>query len=107
MQKEVKIQEWDTGGTLHSRVTETEKELFLEHIETLKRGEFIEPIMQKGEGSYHSRKEFFHLKNETDINSLNKEDLLRLIRAFSYDGFSGLEVDISGKKYHITFSKSE
>ena len=55
----------DTGGSLFERVRETEKDLFLELWPRIIAGEILPTSPQNGTGIYHSKRDFFDLKQKS------------------------------------------
>jgi methionyl-tRNA formyltransferase len=92
----------DTGGSLHQRVREAEEKLFLNYWPGILKGESLAAIPQPvNKGNHHTKKEFFALKREASLETLSGTELLRLIRCLSFPGFSGLEVTIGERKFHL------
>ncbi len=81
----------DTGGSLFQRVREAEKKLFLEFFPKLSQGETPAAVAQGQGGSYHSRQEFFDLKNSFDWRKEKPEDVNRLSRCLTFPGYPGLK----------------
>jgi methionyl-tRNA formyltransferase len=92
---------YDTGGSLFQRVREAEKVLFLEYLPLIISQQNIPARDQSKGGSYHSKKDFFELKKNTNIEKLSSTDLLRLIRCFTFPGYKGLEVSFEKVRYEI------
>ncbi len=94
----------DTGGSLHDRVREAEEQLFLSYWPRILEGERLPAVPQAaGEGSYHTKREFFAIKEQAPVGSLSGAEVLRLIRCLTFPGFSGMEVSAGGKKFHLRF----
>jgi len=101
-QVEVDYSPDDTGGTLHQRVREAEKNLFLEYWPRMLSGEAIPAWPQPADsGSYHSRKEFFALKQGASAKDMAACDLINLIRCLTFPGYSGLEIDLGKNRVEI------
>jgi methionyl-tRNA formyltransferase len=99
-QLQVVYSETDTGGSLHQRVQEAEKTLFREHWPKLMKAETISAFPQPANsGSYHSKKEFFALKQPTDMATMTGADLIRLIKCLTFPGYSGLEIVLEDRLY--------
>ena len=97
----------DTGGSLHERVRESEKILFLEYWPKITSGERIPSFPQPEGGTYHSKKEFFELKQQAKWQSMTSVDLVRLIRALTFPGYSGLEITLGNRKFAISLEPLE
>jgi methionyl-tRNA formyltransferase len=92
----------DTGGTLHQRVREAERNLFLEYWPRILAGEPLLARPQPGNGgSCHNRKEFIELKQRANPNELAGEDLIKLIRCLTFPGYSGLEIELGKGRFEI------
>ena len=101
-QRRVAYHDDDTGGSLHARVTQAEKQLFLDYWPGMLAGADLETVPQPtGQGSYHTKSEFFALKQQTPLGEMNAAELLRLIRCLTFPGFSGLEVSMGEKKFEV------
>ena len=97
---------YDTGGSLHERVRAAEEALFLEYWPRIVGGEDLGARRQpEGEGSRHTKREFFALKERAPVESLSGADLLRLIRCLSFPGFTGLEVSLGEKKFEVRLER--
>lgn len=102
-QREVPKYDWDTGGTLHERVSEAEKGLFLEtwpYIVNNKKLWSLYP--QPGGGSFHLKRDFFELKRRAKCNDMPGLEILRLVRCLSHKQYTGLEVMMGGRRYEIS-----
>jgi len=100
IQNEVAKYDWDTGGSLHRRVSEMEKALFLNWW---KYGEAIgERRPQPEGGSYHSKQSFFDLKREAQTGQMSADEVLRLIRCLSHEDYTGMIVSFGGRTYEIS-----
>lgn len=98
----VKYSHDDTGGTLHQRIREAEKNLFLEYWPRMLSRETIPARPQAADsGTYHSRKEFFELKQGANAKEMAGCDLIKLIRCLTFPGFSGLEIDLGQNRVEI------
>jgi methionyl-tRNA formyltransferase len=101
-QREVPKYDWDTGGTLHERVSEAEKGLFTEYWQRIIDGE--EPIIytQWRGGTFHLKRDFFELKRRAKYHEMPGSEVLRLVRCLSHKQYSGLEVTMGGRRYEIS-----
>ena len=100
--RRVPVYGWDTGGTLHRRVSEMEKALFLEWWPRIAAGEDVPATPQEGRGSYHAMREFFQLKQRADTGKMGGAELLHLVRCLSHDKYTGLLVNVGGRMYEVS-----
>jgi len=101
-QREVQKYNWDTGGTLHARVSAMEKALFLEFWPRIVSGTLPEANPQPPGGSFHYKREFFALKHPEGIATMSADDLLRLVRCLSHPDYDGLRVVLGGRQYEVS-----
>jgi len=110
--------DWDTGGTLHQRVSDAEKGLFLEFWPCIVDGDMLEAVPQVGAGSFHLQAEFLELKasgaaafmfGEPDsaMQGFMTYRLLRLIRCLSHPDYTGMLVNAGGKQYEVSMRPVE
>lgn len=97
----------DTGDSLFLRVREAEKKIFLEYWEKIINGEELSSIPQKYDGSYHNKKEFIKLKTNSNWEEMSTKDLIKLIRCFSFNGYSGLEILLDQKRFEVRIQALE
>ena len=115
------------GGTLHQRVSDAEKGLFLEYWPRIVAGDMPPAIPQPAGGSFHLKQEFFELKEPVRMRGLsfdeflalddkeplpfkNITELLTLILCLSHPDYSGMIVMVGGKygkKYEISMRPVE
>jgi len=88
-QTEVVVGPDDTGGSLHSRIREVERDLFRIWWPRIAAGEQIAARPQPPGGSYHDRAAFERLM-AIDPDALAPEDLDRIGRALTFPGKPGL-----------------
>ncbi len=100
-QVQVKYFPDDTGGTLHERVTKVEEQLLLKYWPMMVMQQHVPTKQQIGTGSYHSKKEFLDLKTTDVWKSFTPEKLLKLVKALTYPGYSGLEVSFGNKRFGV------
>lgn len=100
-QEDVEVLPDDTGGSLHAKVTDAEKRLFERYWSQLSQGEDIPATAQRGRGTYHTKKDFVELKQNSSWQSMNANDLLRLARAMTMPGYSGLEVSLGETRFAL------
>ena len=101
-QRAVPKYDWDTGGSLHARVSDAEKGLLLEYWPRLAKGELLPVTEQQGGGSFHTKQDFFDLKRTPPLDALDARQLLDLIRALSHPTYTGLELEISGHHFEVS-----
>ena len=92
---------FDTGASLLQRVREAEKEIFLKYWFQISMGKEPPSYPQAVGGTYHTKKEFLDLKRRSEWESMNGKDLVRLIRSLTFPGYTGLEVTLGQKKFHV------
>ena len=97
----VQYNESDTGGSLFQRVREVEENLLLEYLPRITDGKDIPAHPQSGGGTYHRKKEFYELKQQAEWEKMSSRDLLRLVRALTFPGHSGLEVTLGQEKFEL------
>lgn len=95
----------DTGGTLHRRVMQAEQELFRAYWRRLVAGEVLTASVQQRKEKHHTEKEFFALKRQADLAAFSARDLVRLVRAFSFPGYSGLEIRLENCSYELKITE--
>jgi methionyl-tRNA formyltransferase len=88
-QIEVVVEPAETGGSLHARVREVERDLFRRWWPRIAGGEPIPARPQPPGGSYHDRRAF-DLLMALDADELAAGDLDRIGRALSFPGKPGL-----------------
>lgn len=97
----VQYNESDTGGSLFQRVREAEENLFLEYLPRITDGQNIPAHPQPAGGTYHRKKEFYELKEQAEWEKMSSRDLLRLVRALTFPGHSGLEVTLGQERFEL------
>ena len=95
----------DTGGSLHERVRVAEKELFSQLWPAIVEGKPIDSFPQARGGTYHAKREFFDLKSCPDWRLMPAEDLVRLARALTFPGFTGLELATGDHKLGLSVNR--
>jgi len=100
-QRKVSKYAWDTGGTLHQRVSDAEKGLFLEYWPCIIAGDMPPATPQPAGGSFHFKQEFFDVKRCSKHDATG-EGLIKLVRCLSHPSYSGMLVNIGGKQYEIS-----
>lgn len=93
---------YDTGFSLFTRVRDAEKRLFTEYCKRIVEGEDLPAARQPSGGNYHTKREFFNLKNPENWQSMTSAKLFKLIRCFSFPGYTGLEIYSGGKKFSLS-----
>jgi len=93
--------DWDTGGTLHQRVSDAEKGLFLKYWPIIAGGVPLMALPQGGDGSFHLKQEFFDLKLY-GAQGLTAPEMLKLIRCLSHPDYTGLIVHAGHKEYEVS-----
>ena len=98
----------DTGGSLHERVRRAEREIFQHMWPKIAAGD--QPPTRPTppvKGTYHSKAEFVALREHAKLESLSGGDLLRLVRALTFPGLPGLQVDLGGQAFHLSLEELE
>jgi methionyl-tRNA formyltransferase len=101
-QREVEVFPWDTGGTLHARVSAEEKRLFAEWWPEIASGRRLPSVPQDRANSFHYRSEFMALKRGKGIEEMTGPEVLKLVRCLSHPDYTGLEVEMGGRRYEIS-----
>ena len=101
-QRNVPKYNWDTGGTLHQRVSDAEKGMFLEYWPRIAAGDMPPAMPQEGAGSFHLRDEFTDLKLYGGDQVGTITQLLKMVRCLSHPDYSGLIVHAGGKQYEVS-----
>ncbi len=83
-QREVPVLDRDTGGSLHARVQDAERELFVRWLPRLASGERALATPQPPGGTYHALAEFEHLRDEGRYE-VPRADRPRLARCLTFD----------------------
>lgn len=91
----------DTGGTLFQRVRKAEQELFDAYCDDIANGFALPVLPQPAGGTYHGKRDFVKLKEQADWESMSAEDLIRLARCLTFPNYSGLELNLGGKRFHL------
>lgn len=92
---------WDTGGSLHQRVSDAEKALFLQYWPLIAGGMTLPAAPQAPGGSFHYKREFFELKQPESLDKLTALDLLRLSRCLAHPAYTGMLVTLGGRHYEL------
>lgn len=101
-QRRVPQYDWDTGGSLHARVSDAEKGLLLEYWPRLAKGEPLPTTPQQGPSTFHLKQDFFDLKRTAPIEAFDGTQLLKLIQALSHEQYTGLELTIDGHRFEVS-----
>jgi len=98
----------DTGFSLFQKVRAAQRQLFLELWPRIAAGDFPPATPQpQGGGTYHSKREFFALKEKADLSTMTAADLVRLARCLSFPGYSGLVVRQGGRQWELSLSERD
>lgn len=100
-QTRVEYDESDTGGSLHGRIRDAERELFIRHWPAIAAGDRLPTQAQAAGGSFHSRAEFSELKTHAPWAEWDAARLLRLARCLAFPGHSGAELEIGGRSFTL------
>ena len=101
VQKEYKIEPWDTSGSAYAKIMEIEKELVLEHFPSIMEGTY-QAIPPVNEGNINYKKDFEQLKF-LDLNEVGTfRDFLNRLRALSHNDYrNAYFIDQSGSKIFV------
>jgi methionyl-tRNA formyltransferase len=104
VQKEYKIQSWDTSGSAYAQIMALEKELVLEHFIAI-RDQTYEVISPKGEGNINYKEDFERLKH-IDLNQVGTfGEFIDRLRALTHGDFrNAYFIDSSGVKVFVRIS---
>jgi methionyl-tRNA formyltransferase len=97
----VQYNESDTGGSLFQRIRKAEESLFLEYFPQMIEGKNIPTHPQADGGTFHRKKEFYELKQQAEWEKMSSADLLRLVRALTFPGHSGLELSMGQERFEL------
>jgi methionyl-tRNA formyltransferase len=106
-QTQVQYNGGDTGGSLFERVRLAEQNLFLEYFPQIVEGKPIPTKLQEAGGSHHRKKEFDELKQHAEWEKMTGRDLVRLVRALTFPGYSGLELTIGTDSFELSLNSSK
>jgi methionyl-tRNA formyltransferase len=97
----VEYETYETGYDLFLRIREAEKKLFLKFFPKIASGDLIVSYAQSEEGTYHTKKDFFSLKEDIDWKSLSADSFIKLVRYLTFPGFPGFSIELGGQCYEI------
>jgi len=100
-QRRVAYSDADTGECLYQRVRAAEQQLFREYWPRIAAGEELLGSPQSGGGTYHSKREFLEMQRNAAWREMTPEDLLRLVRALTFSGYPGLQVDMADRRFEM------
>lgn len=100
-QIQVKYDIEDTGGSLFQRVRQAEKELFIKYLDRIIEGKTLVSSTQPEGGTYHTKKEFFQLKQQSNWESMKGQELIKLIRCLTFPPHTALEITLGNQKIEI------
>ncbi|MCZ8036835.1 MAG: formyltransferase family protein [Microcystis sp. LE17-20A] len=98
---QVEYDDIDTGGSLFKRVREAEKKLFERYWYKIVNEETLPSFPQLELGTYHSKKEFFYIKTQSNWQDMRGKDLIKLIRCLTFEGYTGLEIELGTKPFEV------
>lgn len=101
-QRQVEVRDDDTGASLFERVRTAEKAIFDAYWPRIVSGESLPTMPQPPGGSYHSKQDFYALKQGADWSRMAGADLIRLIRCLSFPGYTGLEIELSQQRFELS-----
>lgn len=100
-QRQVEAYDWDTGGSLHARVSDAERGLFLDWWPHMVRGDMPVGMPQPLGGSFHYKRAFFELKSPETLDGMTAGELVKLARCLSHPDYTGLLVYAGGRRYEL------
>ena len=103
-QTQVQYNGSDTGGSLFERVRQAEQSLFLEYLPQIVEGKSISTQPQPAGGSHHRKREFDELKQNAEWEKMSGRDLVRLVRALTFPGYSGLELRMGPDSFELSLN---
>lgn len=103
-QTQVQYNGSDTGGSLFERVRQAEQSLFLEYLPQIVEGKGIPTQPQAAGGSHHRKREFDELKQNAEWEKMSGRDLVRLVRALTFPGYSGLELRMGPDSFELSLN---
>jgi methionyl-tRNA formyltransferase len=107
-QIQVEYDEQDTGGSLHRRVEQAEKQMIMDFWPRILSGEQLPSSVQLSNvGSSHLKKEFIELKHNAPVQEMSATQFIRLARCLTFPGYTGLEITIPGKKFAVHLEEIE
>jgi methionyl-tRNA formyltransferase len=80
----VPYSENDTGGTLHCRVQQAERDLFKMYFSRIVAGDVLPSHEQPSGGSYHSKADFLRMSQSRFSQNTSAEDRKRLVQALTF-----------------------
>lgn len=101
-QRQVEYFGYDTGETLFRRVRAIEQSIFMDFWPLIVQHRSLPGRPQPTGGTYHTKKDFYQIKKGTNWKSYTGEELIRLVRALSFSGFTGLEINIDKYIFDIS-----
>lgn len=109
-QRAVPVLSDDTGGSFYKRVAQAERDLFTAWWPRIVAGEEVPTRPQaEGIGTYHERSEFFLLKKGCPYiwTHWYSKRLIHLTRCLTFPGYTGLEVELDGKRWHLRLERMD
>ncbi|MCK4706215.1 MAG: dTDP-4-amino-4,6-dideoxyglucose formyltransferase [Gammaproteobacteria bacterium] len=101
IQKEYKIESWDTSGSAYAKIMKLERELVLENFVSILNNNYI-AIAPESEGNVNYKKDFDELNYINLKENGTFGDFLNRLRAMTHDDFrNAYFIDDSGKKVFI------
>lgn len=92
----------DTGGSLLNRVRHAERELFDRYWPAFASGDRPAAHAPPGHGgSYHDKADFDAARDPKRWKELSAEQLVRLARALTTDGYPGYTIECDGARFEI------
>lgn len=99
-QREVRVLDTDTAGTLYARLEEEQFKLFKSVWSDIRNGK-ISKVPQHGTSTLHTIQEFKELRKIDPNQKVKIADFLNYLRAMTFPGFENAYIEVGGKKYFI------
>jgi len=91
----------DTGKTLHDRIMKVERKLFSRYCPQIIADTMPPGKPQAEEGTYHSKADFYAVKEQSKLGRMRGKTLIRLIMALSFPGYTGLHARLGDKLFEL------
>jgi len=101
VQRECRIESWDTSGTVFQRLLELERELVMEHFASIRDGEYkLTPPV--AEGNLNSKRDFEALRLLARDERGTFEGFLNRLRALTHGDYKNAYfIDDSGRRVFV------
>ena len=101
VQKEYKIESWDTSGTAYEKIMKLERELVFEHFLSIRDNKY-KAVLPCKEGNINISKDFEKIKCLSLDEHGRFGDFLNRLRALTHGGYkNAYYIDETGKKIYV------